>query len=406
VPAAGRRLALRVTRDAERQLRAGHPWLFADSITPAPDAGTAAAGDLAVVFDRQRRFLAIGLYDPGSPLRVRVLHAGRPRPIDRSFWRERLQEALARRGPLVDSVGTTAYRWVHGENDRLPGLVLDRYASTVVCKLYSAAWFPHLRDVLAEVAAIARPERVVLRMSRAVRNGPTFGLEEGMVLSGAGPGGPVRFRENGWLFEADVQHGQKTGHFLDQRDNRRLTGRYTAGARVLDVFCCTGGFTVASAAGGATLVHSVDQSTAALATTRRNLAANGDVPRVAACTHRQTAGDAFEVLERLAASADRYDVVVIDPPSFAPRQANVPAALRAYGRLTDLGLALLEGGGLLVQASCSARVSSAEFLSVVRNRAGRAGVALDELAVTGHPLDHPIGFPQGAYLKALFARRR
>lgn len=397
-----RRLAVRVTKDALRQIRSGHPWVFDSSVTSVSHEG--APGDLAVVFDDRRRFAAVGLYDPSSPLRVRVLHQGEPTQIDEHFWRRRLDDALQVRAPLQGSAQTTGYRVLHGENDGFPGLVLDRYDTTVVVKLYSAAWLAHLRAVLAVVDERLAPVRVVLRLSRVVQRQPGSAVEDGMTLAGPPPEGPVPFGENGLAMEADVVRGQKTGHFLDQRENRRLVRALTAEARVLDVFCCTGGFTVHAAAGGAASVHSVDQSEAALRLTGRNLAHNRDLPTVRATQHRATAGDAFEVLERLADRGERYDVVILDPPSFASRQQAVERALRAYGRLTDLGLSVLEAGGLLVQASCSSRVPASDFFAVVRERADAAGVGLEELARTGHPLDHPIGFAQGAYLKAMFAR--
>jgi 23S rRNA (cytosine1962-C5)-methyltransferase len=222
-----------------------------------------------------------------------------------------------------------------------------------------------------------------------------------VALVGELPDAPVPFREAGLSFEADVVRGQKTGHFLDQRENRIRVGELAGGRRVLDVFACTGGFSVHAAAGGATEVVSVDQSAPALATARRNMALN---PVVAAGTdHEIVVGDAFAVMSELAVARRRFDVVVVDPPSFASRRDQVPAARRAYARLTGLAVALLEPGGTLVQASCSSRVSADDFYATVERAARAAGRPLRITARTGHPLDHPIGFPEGAYLKALFA---
>lgn len=402
-PPAGRRLAVRVTPDALRHVRRGHPWLFDASITSVTPGGV--AGDLAVVFDEHRRFAAIGLYDPASPIRVRLVHHGRPAPIDEGFWRQRLLTALELRRPLARSDATTGYRCLHGENDGFPGLVLDRYASTSVLKLYTTAWLPHLRTLLPLLTEHLGPSAVVVRFSRATRHQDRGGLQDGDALVGRTPGAPVPFLENGLELEADVVRGQKTGHFLDQRDNRRLVGEHAAGARVLDVFSCTGGFALNAAAGGAALVHRVDQSPAAHRTAEHNLERNAHRPAVRRCRHESTTGDAFEVLAGLARRRARFDVVVLDPPSFAARQDAVPGALRAYGRLTDLGLDVLEPGGLLVQASCSSRVGADELFELIHRRASARGVELRELQRTGHPVDHPIGFPEGAYLKALFARR-
>lgn len=394
-------MAVRVTKDALRQIRRGHPWVFESSITSCPDDGR--AGDLAVIFDGERRFQGIGLYDPSSPIRVRMLHQGSPVPIDEAWWRQRIAGALDRRAGLLRSTDTTGFRCVHGENDGLPGLVVDRYGQTLVVKLYSAAWVPHLRTTVAALHELLGPDAIILRLSRALRD-ELPGLTDGRGLVGEDPAGPVLFRENGLVLEADVMAGQKTGHFLDQRDNRRLLGAQSAGARVLDVFACTGGFSLAAAAGGARSVRSVDMSARSLDTARANFDHNQHVPAVRACRLETTVGDAFTVMTALARAGERYDVVVVDPPSFAHTQPAVAGALRAYRRLTDLAVRLLDDDGLLVQASCSSRVGAEAFLAEVLAGATGAGRRLDGVRTTGHPPDHPVGFPQGAYLKAVFAR--
>ena len=396
-----RRLAVRVTKDALRQIRGGHPWVFESSITACSDGGR--GGDLAVIFDGERRFQGIGLYDPASPIRVRMLHHGPPVPIDDAWWRQRFGDALDRRAGLLASTETTGFRCVHGENDGLPGLVVDRYGPAVVVKLYSAAWVPHLRTVVAVLGQLLAPEVVVLRLSRALGD-DLPGLADGTVLVGEPPTGPVEFRENGLVLEADVVAGQKTGHFLDQRENRRLVGAQAAGARVLDVFACTGGFSLSAAAGGARSVHSVDLSAGALETARANFGHNQHLPAVRGCQLETTVGDAFAVMAALGTAGERHDVVVVDPPSFVHTQAGVAGARRAYRRLTGLAVRLVEAGGLLVQASCSSRVGADDFFAEVLAGAAGAGCRLEEIRHTGHPVDHPVGFPQGAYLKALFAR--
>jgi 23S rRNA (cytosine1962-C5)-methyltransferase len=398
--ASGRRLALRVSPAALREIRAGSPWVFDGSITSSADPG--APGDLAVIFDDKRRFAAIGLWDPNSAIRVKVLHTGSPARIDDAWWRQQLRQAFDRRASLAADDTTNAYRLVHGENDGLPALVVDRYASTLVVKLYSAAWFPHLAAIVDALAELLTPERIVLRLARAVASGDTFGLTDGTTLAGRPPSGPVMFRERGLTMEADVEHGQKTGHFLDQRDNRSLVRGMAAGRDVLDVFASTGGFALAAAAGGARSVHLVDQSAPALAAAERNLGHNRRLREVRECTIRTTVGDAFDVLAALDRRAerdtDRFDIVILDPPSFASNQTQVDRALRAYAKLTRLGVALLRPGGALVQASCSSRVSADQFFDTVL-----AAAPLHEIRRTGHPVDHPTTFPQGAYLKAIFA---
>ncbi len=405
LPAPGeRRLAVRVTPDALRQIRGGSPWLYDGSITSVSHEGE--PGDLAVVFDDDRNFAAIGLWDPTSPIRMKVLHCGKPTQIDGGFWRTVLSTAQDRRSGLAADDETTAYRVVHGENDGLPGLIVDRYDQTLVIKLYTSAWFPHLAAVVDALVEVCAPVRIVLRMSRSVAGGETFGLSDGDTIVGDAPTGPVPFRERDLTMEADVVHGQKTGHFLDQRDNRALVRSMASGASVLDVFASTGGFSLAAAAGGASSVHMVDQSAPALETARKNFAHNQRLGEVRRCQVHTTVGDAFQVLMALAKRDERFDIVILDPPSFASNQAAVPRALAAYSRLTRLGLAVVKPGGTLIQASCSSRVTTDEFVSAVLAAAGSAGVDVHETRRTGHAVDHPIGFEYGAYLKAVYLNVR
>ncbi|MEZ4870184.1 MAG: class I SAM-dependent rRNA methyltransferase [Caldilineaceae bacterium] len=404
IPApATRRLALHVTRDAERVLRGGHPWLFANSIVRQSHVGS--PGDLAVVFDQKRRFLAIGLYDPTSPLRVRILHQGAPVTIDRAWWRQQVSAAIQRRAPLLRDGQTTGYRLVHGENDGLPGLVVDRYDQTLVLKLYTAAWLLHLADFLPELLAAQPAQRLVLRMSRALQKEPAllYGLSDGMVLWGPALSGPVIFTENGLRFEADPLHGQKTGFFLDQRENRARVEALATGRRVLNVFAYNGGFSLYAARGGAHLVTSLDSSSPALEAAARNFALNQTIPTVAQARHELLVGDAFQLLPEMAAAGARFDLVILDPPAFAKQQAEIERALSAYAQLARLGVALLQPGGTLVFASCSSRVGIDAFTATVQQAAALAGRPLHLFAQTTHALDHPIGFPEGAYLKCLYA---
>lgn len=438
-PPSERRVALRVTNDALRHVRSGHPWLFDRSII-SPKA-TGKAGDLAVVFDGKRRFAAIGLYDPSSPIRVRILHTGRPTPIDGRWLTDRLAAAVDRRHSLFataeetdDDKGggyqerrTTAYRLVHGENDGLPGLVVDWYAGSAVVKLYTAAWIPWLPLVVAGLSAVVTPsdrrdgpgvpERVVVRLSRAAAERGPPEIVDGVVVMGSPLDGPVEFVENGLPFTADLAHGHKTGHFLDQRENRRLVGRLVAEAvdrtgsqRVLDVFSCTGGFAAHAAAAGADHLMLVDLSQRALDLGRRHVdrAAPSPPNRLGPDDHwpkvTTSAGDAFDIMTDLDRTGERFDTVIVDPPSFAHRENQVERALAAYRRSARLAARLVAPGGLLFHASCSARVSETAFLDQVQRGVAAAGRAASVVTVTGHPVDHPIGFVHGAYLKAVALR--
>lgn len=395
------RIAVHLTAEAERHIRAGHPWLYNEGIAKQSRAGE--SGELAALYDRRNRFLAIGLYDPASPLRVRILQAVKPAAIDQAWFERRLADAAAlRRG--LPAQGTTGYRVVHGENDGLPGLVIDRYHSTLVMKLYTAAWMPHLPAVRAAIAAVLPARRVILRLARAVAGERGDGtLSDGRMLSGPPPDGPVEFEENGLRFEADPLHGQKTGYFFDQRENRARLQLLCRGRSVLDAFAYTGGFSVHAARGGASDVLSVDASRPALAAAQRNMLLNRRMRAVASCAHAVKAGDVFEILPQLAAQKRRFGAVVLDPPSLAKSRTEVPRAIAVYRRLARLGLSVLAKEGVFMFSSCSSHVTRDQFFTTVLQAAGSSGRRLTELARTGHPIDHPVRFKEGAYLKAIFA---
>ncbi len=393
-------LRLRITATAESIVRSGHPWLFADSIHEANRAGE--TGELAVVYDRKDEFLAVGLFDPDSPIRVRILHAGKPQTIDAAWWQNRLAQTLARRESLFDAQ-TTGFRLIHGESDGWPGLVLDRYDSTLVLKLYTASWLPRLPEILALFKEKISSEGMVLRLSRNIQPfaAKRFQLSDGQVLFGSAPDGPVIFSENGIRFEADVLRGQKTGFFLDQRENRVEVEKLAAGRKVLNAFSFSGGFSVYAARGGAKFVTDLDISAHALESAKRNFALNQNFPGVAVCRHETVQADTFEWLETC---AEKFDLMVLDPPSLAKRAAEREGALRAYERLNSLGIARLERGGILVAGSCSAQVPAVDFFNAVRSAARKSGRDFIELKTLQHPPDHPATFKEAEYLKVIYLK--
>jgi 23S rRNA (cytosine1962-C5)-methyltransferase len=397
---AATRLRLRITAAAVSAVRSGHPWIFCDSVLDLNRAGQ--TGELAVIYDRKDCFLAVGLFDPDSPIRVRILHAGKPQTIDHAWWQARLEQAIARRRDLFDAQ-TTGYRLIHGESDGWPGLVLDRYDTTLVLKLYTAAWLPRLDDTLALIKENVPGERIVLRLSRNIQSiaETQFQHSDGLVLHGLPPTGPVVFLESGLRFEADVLRGQKTGFFLDQRDNRREVETLARGRRMLNAFSFSGGFSVYAARGGAAAVMDLDLSAHALAAAQRNFALNQNCPGVAACHHDTAQGDAFDWL---AVSTAKFDLVVLDPPSLAKRATEREGALRAYVRLATLGIARLAPGGILVAGSCSAHVPAEEFFEVVRCAAAKSGRKFAELKTLRHPPDHPASFKEAEYLKMIYLK--
>ena len=413
------RLRLRLTGAAEAAVRSGHPWVYSDKVRDQNRPGQ--AGEVAVVYDRNDRFLALGLYDPASPLALRILHRGSPVTLDAAWWAQRLRDALARRS-TVATPGTTGYRVVNGESDGFPGLVVDRYADCLAVKAYTPAWLgalastgepgpgPSTRPSIPGLALIPllqdvlQPARIVLRLSRNVAAAAEgLGLADGQNLHGHDDAPSVVFHEDGLAFESDVVRGQKTGFFLDQRGNRREVGRLSEGGRVLNVFSFSGGFSVHAARGGAREVTDLDISPHALASARRNVALNHGLPAVAGARHVQVQADAFRWLE--AAPRASWDLVILDPPSMAKREHERAGAIEAYGRLARLGAACVAPGGRLLAASCSAHVTTAEFLASTRAALRASGAAWVEERVAGHEPDHPASFPEAQYLKALQARR-
>jgi len=437
-----RRVAVHVTRGCEQRLRR-----LADERAPftgaavyqeevlrvsySAEPGTVAAifgpGDSAKAGRRNAAATAVGLYDPLSPVRVRLVeHGATAAPLDGEWVRRAIGRAAAERhaafcaphtAPLAAAERTTGFRIVNGENDGLPGLVIDRYGGTFVLKLYAGAWLPWVSAAVRALEHACAPdlERTVLLLSRELAQLPAaarLGLTHGDVLSGLPlpASGEVAFEENGLSFGCEPVVGQKTGFFLDQRDNRALVRALATrapGARVLNVFSYTGGFSLYAADGGASHVTSIDASRAAIDAVERNWARNAHRPAVAAATHVGIAADAFEAMDGLWREKREFELVVVDPPSFAQRERHVDAALAAYAKLARAAVMLAAPGGLVLLASCSAKVAPDAFHAAVEAAARQAGRPLEVEARLGHACDHPVRAAGATpYLKATLARVR
>lgn len=347
---------------------------------------------------KKNKFIGVGLYDPDSPIRIRVLHQGGPVQVNAAFFRARTQDAKQVRGALLGT-DTNGYRLLHGENDGFPGLVTDVYAGVAVIKIYSSVWFPYLSELIPIIVETAGAETAVLRLSRNVeQQAAAHGLADGQAVFGELAQEDIVFREHGLQFVANVVRGHKTGFFLDHRANRRRVGELSRGKEVLDVFSYAGGFSVHALGGGATRVVSLDISAPALAMARRNVALNftDDV------RHEILAEDAFVALERLQQEGRTFGLVIVDPPSFAKREKEVPGALEAYRRINRLAIPLVAPGGILLAASCSARVPADAFFTEVERVLRASGRPFDLLDKTFHDDDHPISFPEGTYLKSAY----
>ena len=386
-------LRLRVTQPAEHFIRTRHPWVYSDSITDMNREGD--IGELAVVYDRKNEFLALGLYDPHSPIRLRVLHAGKPVRADDAWWRQRIRDAKDKRTPHFDEAQTNGWRWISGESDGFPGLVLDRYADTLVLKIYSAVWLPRLQQILGWLQDEFKPGAIILRLSRNIQyiakdrwqaeEGCVYGTTEDLVL----------FRENGITFEAEVMHGQKTGFYLDQRDNRARVEQLAKDRDVLNVFSFSGGFSLYAARGGARSVTDLDISKHALDSACQNMSLN---PWTANVPHECIQADAFEWLAN--GPPQGFDLIVCDPPSLARREVDREGAMRAYYSLAQSCLRRLRRDGILVCASCSAHVTEHEFMEVIAQAADEQ-VQWTELWRADHAVDHPATFPEARYLKCI-----
>ncbi len=394
---------LKVSNRLQSRIRKGYPWVHFYQIEKEPK--DIQPGDLGVIYDKANRFLAIGLYDPCSEIRLRILNTGSPCAIDRVFFDQRLKEALILRVGLEEA-GTTGYRVVNGENEGFPGFVIDRYGDTVVFKLYTAAWFPHLETLLALVTENLNIKRVVLLLSRHTeRSGsgdPPY--KNGTVLYGPEREGPVPFKENGLKFKADVIEGQKTGFFLDQRENRERIGKLAKGKTVLNVFSYTGGFSIYSLAGGARSVLEIDSNRWALEAAKLNMKLNEDTLQNVDTRFDQLCEDAFKALSRLNKEKQKFDVVILDPPAFAKNKKHKSNALLAYQRLAKMGARLTRPEGMLFSASCSNPVEAGEFYYAVRRGIRETGNVFEETLKTQHALDHPVRFKEGAYLKGIYCR--
>ena len=377
----------------EQSLKRFHPWIFSGAVKHV--RGNIEEGDLVTVEDSHGNFLARGHYQIGS-ITVRVVSFVEE-TIDASFWRRKLDMALKLRKTLglVGSEKTNAFRLVHGEGDGFPGLIIDMYDSTAVVQMHTVAMY-RLRDTLVQVLrdvlgdslkAIYEKSEGTLPFKAGVDpvNGFIWGRNNGTIAL-----------ENGLKFNVDWEKGQKTGFFVDQRDNRALLEKYSEGRSVLNMFCYTGGFSFYAMRGKARLVHSVDSSERAVELTRQNVELN--FPNDS--RHEAFAMDAFKFME---SSKTVYDLVILDPPAFAKHLKVLNNALQGYRRLNAKALEMIAPGGILFTFSCSQVVSKEAFRTIVFSAAARSGRKVRVLHQLSQPADHPVDIyhPEGEYLKGL-----
>lgn len=377
--------------EKEKPLEGFHPWVFSGAIDQIED--DYKVGDLVKVFSSQGRFLGTGYLNPRSQIAIRMLTFTEER-VDEDFFRKRIQNALGLRTSYI-SGDTTAYRLIHSEGDFLPGLIVDRYSEYLVMQVSTAGmeqWKHLFVDILQKQTGVR---------SIFEKNDSDWREWEGLEkitgkLAGEEPPSFVEIKENGLNFVVNVQEGQKTGFFLDQRDNRALIGRLAKGKRVLNCFAYTGGFSVYAAKGGAAETVSVEVSDEALNTARVNFERN----QIPLDHHQFVCEDVFDYLR---SSRQEFDLIILDPPAFCKSKQQIMQATRGYKDINLFAMKRLTPGGLLYTASCSSHIDPLLFQKIVFGAAKDARKNLRILARTSHPVDHPVSIyhPEGEYLKGL-----
>lgn len=382
-------VVLRLNRDLVRMIKRGHPWVYADALRELPKA---PAGSSAVLLDNKKgQPVARGFYDPGCPVALRICEPDPETDLDDRWAQKRLRAALGIRRAVVLSERTTGYRLINGEGDGMPGLVVDVYGDSAVVKLDGEG--PRGFWNAAEIAkSIAEELSIDCVYERLKERGST-----GRVLVGRAPEAPVEFLEHGLKYTADLVRGQKTGFFLDQRENRQTIRQVADSLRVLNIFSYTGGFSIAAGAGGATHVTSVDVAPAAIEAADSHWSLNGFPP----AAHEGVVADAFEFLAEASRQRQRWDVVILDPPSFAPNRESLNKAVAAYENVIEAGARVTARNGKLAVASCSSHVDLPLFLQCCEEGVSKARRRGAVLHLSGQPADHPspLALPEFRYLK-------
>ena len=377
----------------EESLKRFHPWVFSGAI--AKVEGEPEEGEVVDVYTSKKEFIACGHFQIGS-IAVRVL-TFRQEEINRDFWKRRLAVALDLRRSLnlVDNPENNTYRLVHGEGDNLPGLIIDVYGQTAVMQAHSAGMHVDRMEIAEALSEVMGDivKHIYYKSETTLPFKADLGPENGFIKGGSPENVAL---ENGLKFHVDWLKGQKTGFFVDQRENRHLLERYSKGRNVLNMFCYTGGFSFYAMRGGANLVHSVDSSAKAIDLTNKNVELNfpGD-PR-----HEAFAEDAFKYLDRM---GDQYDLIILDPPAFAKHRDALRNALRGYSKLNAKAFEKIKPGGILFTFSCSQVVDKKDFRNAVFTAAAQSGRSVRILHQLTQPGDHPVNIyhPEGEYLKGL-----
>jgi 23S rRNA (cytosine1962-C5)-methyltransferase len=383
----------------EKSVHNRHPWIFSGAVDRIE--GNPTDGDVVDVWDSRARFIARGIINQRSQIVVRILTWDQDVLIGEGFWRGRLERAINARESLAATPLIDAYRLVHAEADGLPGLMVDRYGPWLVVQFLSLAVERHKATIIDHLADLTAPQGIFNRSDDAVRE------KEGLIpvagpIWGEVPPDLVEITEHGFRFLVDIKMGHKTGFYLDQRENRKIASPYFRGAEVLNAFAYTGAFAVYAVAGGATRIINVDTSEDVLKLAERNMRRNGFGGR----EDVYAAADAFELLRTYRDYGWHFDVVVLDPPKFAPSKTQVEAAMRGYKDINLLGMKLLRSGGYLITFSCSGAINFELFQKILFEAAVDAKRDVHIVERLGQGVDHPVllTFPESQYLKGFVCR--
>ena len=388
---------VRLKKGKEKAVRQLHPWIFSGAVENVK--GKPENGDIVRVTDNQGEFLAYGFFNDQSRVAVRLLEWNEETEINEEWWRARITKSVKARQELIDAQDTNTYRLIFSEADFLPGLIVDRFADYLSVQILTSGMERNKPVILDTLQHLLQPLGIFDRSDASARGHEGMDASSGGVLSGQEPPEFVTVKENGVLYDVNISAGQKSGFYCDQRDNRKIVSDYAKGKRVLDCFSYSGGFSLNALKQNAAEVTSVDSSALALETLSRNIGIN----HFQDTSHRLIQSDVNKQLRSFRESGETFDIIILDPPKYAPSRSALNKASRAYKDLNRQAMLLLETGGLLATFSCSGAIDIATFKQILAWAALDAGKEVQFIYQFCQPTDHPVrsSFPEGEYLKGL-----
>lgn len=392
-------IQVNLAKGKEKPVKHHHSWVFSGAI--AKVIGQANNGDIVRVNDNNGQFLAYGYYNQASKITVRLLSWSESETIDKDWWFEKIKKSIERRNEGIDFNTTDSYRLIFSEADELPGLIVDKFQDYLVCQFLTLGIDQRKQIIIDALVQILQPKGVYERSDAAARTLEGIAVSNGL-LYGTIPNEPILIKENNLHFLVDVNEGQKSGYFLDQRENRAYLANFAKGKTVLDCFSYSGGFSLYAKNAGAKNVTSIDSSALAMETLRSNYEAN----QMAFASEQLIVADVFQYLRNANAEILHWDLIILDPPKLAPSRKSLPRAERAYKDLNMQALKLMKEGDLLATFSCSGSLTLEHFKQILAWAAVDAGKELQFIHEFGQPIDHPVrsAFPESFYLKGLLCR--